>query len=344
MKREETMMKGTGRAPRATLLIAIAGAFAMSWLTAAEAAQPLGDKWCSGFKIRFFAGGGAGDAYGSIVQAGGEQAGRDLGADVEVVFSSWNSEKVVQQMREAIAQNVGGIAVMGFPGTAAMTPLAEEASKAGILIHYMTVNVPDITREFGGGYVGVSDLGAQGGGLAKEAIKRFGLKAGDKVAVFVPLEQKERSAREFGAVDVFKAAGIEVEQLATLNTYGGEPNLAIPVITATVAKIPDLKLIAYPGGQMLGNAEAYMTAAGKKAGEIINIGFDASPQIIDGFEKNWIQLTSDQQPFQQGYLPVLSLCQQHVLGLTPISFETGAGFITPDNYKSVGVLAARGLR
>jgi hypothetical protein len=42
-----------------------------------------------------------------------------------------------------------------------------------------------------------------------------------------------------------------------------------------------------------------------------------------------VQLTADQQPFQQGYLPILSLCEQIVYGLAPINVDTGAGFVTP---------------
>ena len=95
---------------------------------------------------------------------------------------------------------------------------------------------------------------------------------------------------------------------------------------------------------MLGNASTYMEAAGVEAGKIINIGFDTSPQIIDGFGRGYVQLTSDQQPFNQGYLSVLSLCQQAVLGLGAITEDTGAGFVTPENYETVGALATRGLR
>jgi simple sugar transport system substrate-binding protein len=310
----------------------------------ASAAEALGEKWCSAMKIRFMAGGAQGDTFAAVVEAGGQQAAQDTGAQLSVVYSGWNSEKMVQQMREAIAQGVDGIVTYGFPGTAALTPIAEEASKAGILMAYMNSPVPDVTKEFGGTFVGVHDLRAQGAALAEESMKRFGLKSGDNVGVFVPLDQKERSAREFGAVDAFEKAGLVVEQIPNKSEYGGEPNLAIPLVTAVIAKIPDLKAIVYAGGQELGNAEAYMTAAGKKPGEVVNIGFDASPQIIDGFSKGWVQLTADQQPFLQGYLPVVSLCQQKVLNLTPIDVETGAGFITPDNYKEVGALAERGLR
>ena len=57
-----------------------------------------------------------------------------------------------------------------------------------------------------------------------------------------------------------------------------------------------------------------------------------------------MQLTSDQQPFLQGYMPILSLCQQVVYGLAPINVDTGAGFVTPDNYEAVADLATEGLR
>ena len=155
---------------------------------------------------------------------------------------------------------------------------------------------------------------------------------------------EERGVRERALVDVFEAGGIAVQVVDARTEYASDPNLAIPVITAAIAADPGLDLIGYPGGQMLGNAPTYMEAAGVEAGEIANIGFDTSPQIIDGFGRGYVQLTSDQQPFNQGYLPVLSLCQQAVLGLAPITEDTGAGFVTPDNYATVGELATRGLR
>jgi simple sugar transport system substrate-binding protein len=116
------------------------------------------------------------------------------------------------------------------------------------------------------------------------------------------------------------------------------------VITAALASNPETKAIIYPGGQLLGNAPTYMQAAGKEPGEIIQIGFDTSPQIVEAFKAGWVQLTADQQPFLQGYMPILSLCQQVVYGLAPIDVDTGAGFVTPDNYQAVADLATEGLR
>ena len=135
-----------------------------------------------------------------------------------------------------------------------------------------------------------------------------------------------------------------VIKLTTTPEMAGDPNLAIPVVSAGMLANPDVKLIAYPGGQMLGNAPAYMQASGKKPGEVFNIGFDTSAQIVDAFKNGWVQLTADQQPFLQGYLPILSLCQQKVYGLGAISVDTGAGFVTKETIGSVADLAIEGLR
>ena len=141
-----------------------------------------------------------------------------------------------------------------------------------------------------------------------------------------------------------RKAGVKVVRLASVPEWAADPNLAIPVITAAFQANPTAKAIVYPGGQELGNAATYMKAAGKKPGEVINVGFDTSPQIVEAFKDGWVQLTADQQPFQQGYLPILSLCEQIVYGLAPINVDTGAGFVTPENYKAVADLATEGLR
>ena len=79
-------------------------------------------------------------------------------------------------------------------------------------------------------------------------------------------------------------------------------------------------------------------------GELLQIGFDTSPQIMTAFENGYVHLTSDQQPFLQGYLPVLALCQMKVLGTGALNQDTGAGFVHTENYKSVMELANAGLR
>ena len=188
---------------------------------------------------------------------------------------------------------------------------------------------------FGGGYVG-AQLEPQGHALGAEAVRRFGLKAGDTAIVVGQLRRFEpRHPRGSTTEGARRRRDLTVVQLNAPPEWAADPNLGIPSITAAIQANPDVKLIAYPGGQLLGNAPTYMEAAGKKPGEIINIGFDTSPQIVEAFKNGWVQLTSDQQPFLQGYMPILSLCQQVVYGLGAMNVDTGAGFVTTDNYEAV---------
>jgi len=317
--------------------------FAILAVTASAQAEALRDQWCKDVHIRFFVGGAEGDGFASIVFNGAKQAQNDTGAQVDFVFSGWSSEKMVQQLREAVASAPDGIAMMGHPGPDSIMPLAEEASKAGILMMYQNVDVPTVRAKFGGGYVG-ANLSPQGYALGAEAVRMSGIGKGDKAIVIADWSQENRVIRELGTVTALEDAGVTVVKLTTGPDMAGDPNLAIPIISAGLLANPDVKLIAYPGGQMLGNAPTYMEAAGKKPGEIFNIGFDTSPQIVEAFKNGWVQLTSDQQPFLQGYLPILSLCQQKVYGLGALNADTGAGFVNNENIGKVADLAIEGLR
>ena len=74
------------------------------------------------------------------------------------------------------------------------------------------------------------------------------------------------------------------------------------------------------------------------------IGFDLNPAVLSAFASGFVQMTSDQQPFQQGYLPVISLCGQVKRKLAPISVDTGSGLVTEQNYKEISDLVKQGVR
>lgn len=327
------------------MLLSASAALAVTVFAVGNAsAEALRDNWCKDVKIRFFAGGAEGDAFASIVYNGAVQAAHDTGAQVDYVFSGWKAETMVQQLREAIAAAPDGIAMMGHPGEAAIMPLAEQAANGGIKMMYQNVPLPGVVAKFGGGYVGAQQA-EQGKALGEESVRRFGLSSGDVAIVFGPFDQQpERYVREGATADALEAAGLNVIRLPSPTEWAADPNLAIPVITAALTANPETKAIIYPGGQLLGNAPVYMQAAGKKPGEIIQIGFDTSPQIVEAFKEGWVQLTADQQPFLQGYMPILSLCQQVVYGLAPVNVDTGAGFVNAENYETVATLATEGLR
>jgi len=335
-------LKGAGGAFAAgAVLPALLGGNAHAATTAAEATAVRG--WAKGIRIRFFAGGEAGDAFASIVYRGAQYAQADLGCKVEYVFSGWNTEKMLNQLRDAIAAKPDGIAFMGHAGDTAVMPLAKQAHSRGILMEYQNVDVPKVRALYGGGYVG-ANLEPQGEALGNKAIELFGLKRGDQAVVFGAWGQPGRYIREQGTVNAFQKAGIKVRKIVAPPSAAADPNQLTPLVTSALLKEPKTRLICYSGGQLLGVVPVYMQAANKRAGQVLNIGFDLSPAIINAFKSGHVQLTSDQQPFLQGYLPILSLCLQKRYGFGPLNQDTGAGFVTKDNYASVAALAKAGIR
>ena len=123
-----------------SLLLALI--FTLPLMSSAIAQDVIGDQWCSDLHIRYFVGGAEGDAFASIVLRGAQAAEADLGPTVDYIFSGWDGERMTQQLREAVAAQPDGIAMMGHPGDDAIMALAEEASEAGILMMYQNVDVP----------------------------------------------------------------------------------------------------------------------------------------------------------------------------------------------------------
>lgn len=299
--------------------------------------------WGSGVHIRFFVGGDPGDAFASIVLKGAKQAQADFGPKVDYIFSGWDVEKMTNQLREAVAAHPDGIAMMGHPGDNAIMPLAQQATSQGILMEYQNVDLPQVRASLGGGYIG-ADLAVQGKELGEKAISLLGLKSGDKAIVFGAWGQPGRQIREEGTAKALEVGGLTVQRIVSPPAAGSDPNLLTPILSGAFRRQPDTKLIVQAGGQTLASTSQYMNAIGKKAGEVYNIGFDLNPAVLDAIKSGYVQITSDQQPFLQGYLPILSLCLQKKWLFSPLSYNTAAAFVTKDNYEPFTQMVKDGIR
>jgi simple sugar transport system substrate-binding protein len=52
----------------------------------------------------------------------------------------------------------------------------------------------------------------------------------------------------------------------------------------------------------------------------------------------------DQQPFLQGFLPIVQICLSAKYGFAGLHIDTGASIITKDNIDFVAPLAEQGIR
>lgn len=298
-------------------------------------------------KIRFFVGGEAGDAFASIVYKGAMDAAEMLkpyNVEVDYVFSGWEPEKMVSQLREAVASDVDAICMMGHPGDDAIMPLAEEAKEAGIIMMYQNVNVPEVRKQYGGGFTGLVDLSEQGIALAQSAINELGLQPGDRAVVFGSWGQPGRYFREEGTAVTFEEYGMTVERVVSPPEAAADPQLLLPLVSGQLQSAPDTKVIVYPGGQQLSAAGTYMEACGVEPGDVYNIGFDLSDGVLEGFREGYVQLTADQQPYLQGFMPVMNAFLTKNFQLSGLQVETGAGLVDESNFENVKDLVEAGYR
>jgi simple sugar transport system substrate-binding protein len=295
--------------------------------------------WCSGVKISYFKG-GTSDPFSDILEKGARAAAADTGADVTIISSKWDFPTMVQNFKEEVAKKPDAISFMGHPGDAAIEPTAKLAKKEGILVDFSNVPAPKSIAAVNGGFTG-ANLKLMGNNLAARAVKDFGLKRNDAAIVIGTFGVPGRSDREDGTVATLTKAGIKVTKLdlKPLGDTNGNPSLVTAQLTANIKKTKNLKLIV-AAGPVLGNMKNYFNAAGLNAGDVKVAGFDLGATVLGGFADGFIQLSADQEPFKQGYMPIISLCMAKKYGLSQSSVDTSAGFVTVDNYKTVAALPA----
>jgi simple sugar transport system substrate-binding protein len=314
-------------------------------LLASPAAQAQ-DMSCAGKNFVFFPGGPEGGAFASIVYAGAKAAADQTGCKVDYVWSDWNPQKMVQQFSEAIARKPTGISIMGHPGEEALGPLIDQAEKAGIIVTTSNVDLPDKEAQYkanGFGYIGAQQHSA-GMTLGTAAVNICGLKSGDTAFVWGLVAQAGRGQRTQGVLDAMDAAGVKVEYLEISDAVNKDASQGIPVFSSFVASHPEIKAAITDHGALTATIPAYIKAAGKSPGEICGAGFDLSAPIVQGVQDGYISVVLDQQPFLQGYLPIIQLYLTSKFGFAGMNVDTGAALITQDNIAAVADLAKAGIR
>jgi simple sugar transport system substrate-binding protein len=327
-------------------VVATACAPAPAAAPAKEAAPAAAGKWCEGVRLVFFPGGPQGGVFANNVYNGAKQAEADLGPKVDYVFSDWDPQKMIQQFKEVAATKPDGIAVMGHPGDESFDSLIIDAEKNGILVTSQNTTLPKMEAAYaanGFGYVG-QDLYGAGFALGNEAIKRFGLKSGDRAMVWGLLSQPTRGERTKGVKEALEKAGLTVDYIEIDAATNKDPAAGAPTFAGYVSSHPDVKLVVTDHGGLTATLETYLKAAGKGPDDIFGAGFDLSPATTTAIQGGWTDLVIDQQPWLQGYLPILQLCLTKKFGFSGLHVDTGGGFVDKGNIALVAPLAAKEIR
>jgi simple sugar transport system substrate-binding protein len=314
--------------------------------TGGEPAAAGAGNWCGDVRIVFFPGGPAGGVFANNVYNGAKQAEADLGPRVDYIFSDWDPEKMIVQFKEAVATKPDGIAVMGHPGEDAFEVLIDEAFAQGVQVTSQNTTLDRIEAKYKGqgmGYVG-QELYGSGYALGAEAVTRFGLGSGDRAMVWGLLSQPTRGLRTQGVKDALEEAGLVVDYIEIDSATNADPAAGSPTFAGYVSSHPDVKLVVTDHGGLTATMETYFKAAGKGPDDLLGIGFDLSPATVSAIRGGWTDLVIDQQPWLQGYLPILQICLTQVYGFSGLHIDTGAGFASKENIDFLAPLAEKEIR
>jgi simple sugar transport system substrate-binding protein len=312
----------------------------------APAEEAPAEKLCTGVDIVYFPGGPPGGPFATVVYNGALAADNDLDANVEYVWSDWDPEKMVRQFKEAAATKPDGIAVMGHPGDDAFQTVIDEARAAGIIVTSQNTTLPTLEAKYKGdgfGYVG-QELYESGYLLGKEAIKRSGIQSGERAMVWGLLSQPTRGLRTKGVIDALEEEGVTVDYIEIDSATNADAPAGTPTFTGYVSSNPDVKLVCTDHGALTATMKTYLEAAGKGPDDIYGIGFDLSSATLDAIRGGWTDLVLDQQPYLQGYLPIVQICLTKKYGFAGLHIDTGSGFAHKDNVETLAPLVEQQIR
>jgi len=272
-----------------------------------------------------------GDAFWDVVKTGAEAAGKQEGVKVTYAGDP-DPAKQSQLIDNAVAQKVQGIAV-SLANPDGLKESIQKAIAAGVPV--ITINSGlEKSKAFGAlTHVGQSEELAGEGAGAK--FKSQGVK---KMLCVI---------HEAGNI------GLESRCSGARKAFGGGQNLQVDISNVADAQNTiKSKLLADPsidGILTLNDAIAKAAVAAKKeAGSKASIAtFDVSSDVTDSVLAGDVSFAVDQQPYLQGYLPVVFFALKvrngnDVGGGQPV--YSGPGYVTKDNAAQVKKFAATGTR
>ena len=233
-------------------------------------------------------------------------------------------EQMLVAFDDAVAAKVNGIAATVVDPTAFIAP-TDNALAAGIPVVAYNGNAPTATASENHqmAYIG-QDLFRSGVEAGRKILDVVG--KGDLVAAFcADPAASNLQPRIDGAASVLRPAGVVCPEIATGETLVQEA----AAVNAWYLGHKDVKFMyAVDAGSTSGAAATVLRY--KLRGKVFVGGFDLLTTTVAAVANGSQLWTIDQQPYLQGFLPVLQLYLYNVSGglLRPVDTDTGLKFVS----------------
>jgi simple sugar transport system substrate-binding protein len=276
--------------------------------------------------------GQANDAFWNVVKNGVEQAGKDVGVNVEYrAPETFDMVAMSQLIDAAVNQEPDGL-IVSIPDADALGPSIERAVAAGIPV--ISINSgSDVSKDLGALlHVGQDEFDA--GKAAGEALASMG----GSTAICVNHEVGN-VALDLRCAGFAEGFGGDVEVLPTSN----DPSEIESKVAAALAANEAVDTVMALGASSAGEPTV---EAVKASGRDVNVAsFDLSANFLQSIADGDAAFAIDQQQYLQGYLAVNFMGLHAKYGLMPGgNVPSGPNLITQDKAAQVIDLSAQGIR
>jgi len=276
------------------------------------------------------------EAFFGPVKKGMADAAKMLNVECSFVGTEGvDVEAQAEMVRQAVADGYDGIA-LNIIDAEAFDEVVKEAMEKGVPV--VAFNCDDQLTP-----------NARLAGVQQDfyhAGQIVGRRAGEYIApgskVVVTLHDEGISAldnRQRGIQDALRDKDLKWQVVVT----GNEPDEAVEFLTRLLKSDPEIKAILGTG---LTDTEAAGVVAGRRLTkhDLVVAGFDLTPRILRMVEEGTIRFTIDQQPYTQGFYPVVQLALFCRYGITPSNVDAGAGVVTQEDARRVMELTGKKYR
>jgi simple sugar transport system substrate-binding protein len=301
-----------------------------------------------GLNIAFTIHSSPSNTFWQAVKKGFDDACGKVGATCQMIFTQTEGsiEQQVANMQAAIAAKPYAL-ITSIVDNKAFDQVIADARAAGIVV--IATNVDDTEGAAGNArqaFIG-QGFGAAGYSLGKAQSANFPKDGPIKVLVGISAPGQNWSEQRGGGVlkflEEFKAANpgrdISFERIDS----GTDLAVVADRIGAKLAADPAINAY-FDTGFWHAAVARVLRDRGVPAGKVLLGGFDLVPEVLNEMKTGYVQVQIDQQPYMQGFMPVMQAYLSQTVGLSPADIDTGQGVVTPDQVDKIMDMAKQGLR
>ena len=301
-----------------------------------------------GLNIVFTHHSSASNTFWQAVKKGFDDACGKVEAKCNMIFTQTEGsvEQQLANMRAALAAKPDAL-LTSIVDNKAFDDVIKEARDAGVLV--IAVNVDDTEGAKGNARQAFIGQGFKPAGysLGKAISESFPKEGPIKVLVGISAPgqnwSESRGAGVMQFLEEYKAAHPDRQVSWERIDSGTDLAVTSDRVGAYLNAHPDTTAYFDTGFWCAGVARS-LQDRGVAPGKVLLGGFDLVPEVLQQMQKGYVQALVDQQPYMQGFMPVMEAYLNKKVGLAPSDIDTGQGIVRPDQADAIMALSAQGLR